>query len=96
MKTTSEYICLLGDFKRRYAAEYGIRRMGIFGSAARSEQGRDSDVDVFYEGDPLGFKSLGLEIALEKHLGVPVDVVRRHSRLNPRFLERIMNEIIYV
>jgi predicted nucleotidyltransferase len=46
MKTTNEYIHLLRDYKRNHAAEYGIERMGIFGSVARGEQRKDSDVDV--------------------------------------------------
>jgi predicted nucleotidyltransferase len=96
MQTTNDYIRLLSDFKRAHAAEYGITRMGVFGSVARGEHKADSDVDVYYEGNPLGLKSFGLEIALEKLLGVPVDVVRNHRNLNPRFLNHILKEVVYV
>ncbi|MDR2814927.1 MAG: nucleotidyltransferase family protein [Prevotellaceae bacterium] len=97
MKTTNEYFHLLRDYKRNHAAEYGIERMGIFGSVARSEQKEDSDIDIYYEGPSMGLKSLvRLPRELEAVLGVPVDVVRRHSNLQPHFVERIMKEIIYV
>lgn len=96
MQTTQYYIRLLQDFKRAHAAEYGITRMGIFGSVARGEQKEDSDVDVYYEGPSLGLKSIGLEIALEKFLDVPVDVIRKHNNIRPNFLQRIMKEMIYV
>ena len=35
MKTTQEIIRLLKDFKAAHAGQYGILRMGIFGSVAR-------------------------------------------------------------
>jgi predicted nucleotidyltransferase len=47
MKTTNDYIQLLRDYKREHAAEYGIERLGIFGSVARGEQTDDSDVDIY-------------------------------------------------
>jgi predicted nucleotidyltransferase len=97
MKTTNEYIRLLRDYKREHAAEYGIERMGIFGSVARGEQEEDSDIDIYYEGPSMGLKSLvRLPRELEDVLGVPVDVIRRHSNLHPAFLHRIEKEIIYV
>jgi predicted nucleotidyltransferase len=97
MKTTNEYICLLRDYKRKHAVEYGIARMGVFGSVARGEQKEDSDIDIYYEGPSMGLKSLvRLPRELEDVLGVPVDVIRRHDNLRPHFVERIMKDIIYV
>jgi predicted nucleotidyltransferase len=97
MKTTNEYILLLRDYKRKHAAEYGIERIGIFGSVARNEQKEDSDIDIYYEGPSMGLKSLvRLPRELEDVLGVPVDIIRRHNNLQPHFVERIMKDIIYV
>ncbi|MDR3187794.1 MAG: nucleotidyltransferase domain-containing protein [Prevotellaceae bacterium] len=97
MKTTNEYLRLLRDYKREHAAEYGIERMGIFGSVARGEQMGDSDIDIYYEGPSMGLKSLvRLPRELEAFLGAPVDVTRRHNNLQPHFVERIMKDIIYV
>ncbi|MDR3261625.1 MAG: nucleotidyltransferase family protein [Tannerella sp.] len=96
MRTTDEYINILRDYKQKYASKYGIERMGIFGSVARGEQTEDSDVDIYYEGAEKGLKSLGMIIDLEELLDVRVDLVRKHNNLKPRFVERIMKEIIYV
>lgn len=35
MKTTTEYLHLLKQYMQRHAAQYGITRMGIFGSVVR-------------------------------------------------------------
>ena len=97
MKTTYEYIHLLRQFKQEHAAEYGIVRIGIFGSVARGEQIEGSDIDIFYEGTSMGLKSLvGLPMALENFLQIPVDVVRKHKNLRPNFVQTIEKDIIYV
>lgn len=95
--TTEKCIELLRKFKILRGSEYGIERMGIFGSVARGEQTENSDVDIFYEGPSMGLKSLvQLPMELEKLLGLPVDVVRKHANIKPRLLQRIEKEIIYV
>jgi predicted nucleotidyltransferase len=96
MKTTDEYLDILSQYKQNHASEYGIERMGIFGSVARGEQTDNSDVDVYYEGAEKGLKSLGIILDLEELFGVKVDVVRKHNNLKTRFVERIMKDIIYV
>ncbi|MDR3261430.1 MAG: nucleotidyltransferase domain-containing protein [Tannerella sp.] len=97
MATTDEYIRLLGEFKRRHAAEYGIERMGIFGSVARGEQTEDSDVDIYIESDTISlFRMGGLLNDLEALLGTSVDIVRRHKYLRSTFVQRIMKDIVYV
>jgi predicted nucleotidyltransferase len=97
MKTTDEYITLLRGFKESHAGDYGISRMGIFGSVARGEQTEASDVDICIESPSMGLLSLsGIYLKLEKLLEAPVDVVRMHKNMNPRLRQRIKNEIVYV
>jgi len=96
MQTKDEYLRQLRQFKQLYSSEYGIECIGIFGSVARGEQTENGDIDIYYEGKSLGLKSLvEFPTQLEKFLGVPVDVVRRHSNLRPSFVKRIMRDIIY-
>ncbi len=96
MMTTDECLQKLKQFKLQYADEYGIERIGIFGSFARGEQKDNSDIDIYYEGKSLGLKSLvSFPAELERMFGMPVDVVRKHNNLRPSFLKRIMNEIVY-
>jgi len=97
METTNYYLQKLQQFKQLYSSEYGIERIGIFGSVARGEQSEKSDLDIYYEGKSLGLKSLvDFPARLEDYLGVPVDVVRKHSNLRPTFVKRIMKDIVYV
>lgn len=96
MMTTDEYLQRLKQFKMQYAEEYGIERIGIFGSVARGEHAEGSDIDIYYEGKSLGLKSLvRLPADLEKILGVTVDVVRKHKNLSSSFMKRVKDEIIY-
>ena len=95
--TKEQYIPVLRKFVAEHGAEYGIVRIGIFGSVARGEQNEMSDIDIYYEGAALGLKSLaGLPQALSEYLGTHVDVVREHDGLNSSFRNRIMREVIYV
>jgi predicted nucleotidyltransferase len=97
MLTKNDYMLKLQQFKQQYSSEYGIECIGIFGSVARGEQKSNSDIDIYYEGKSLGLKSLvEFPMQLEKFLGVPVDVVRKHSNMRPSFVKRIMKDIIYV
>ena len=96
MKSRDEYLQQLRQFKQQYSLEYGIECIGIFGSVARGEQSENSDIDIYYEGKSLGLKSLvEFPMLLEKFLGTPVDVVRKHDNLRPSFEKRIMQDIIY-
>jgi len=98
MKIQDKDECLnkLRQFKQLYSSQYGIERIGIFGSVARGEQTENSDIDIYYEGKSLGLKSLvEFPMRLEMFLGAPVDVVRKHSNLRPSFVEHIMRDIIY-
>ncbi len=97
MKTTSTYLKLLHDFKIQHASEYGILRMGVFGSVARGEQIGSSDVDICIEAPPLSlFELSGLYLQLEELLGTHVDIVRMRDTMNPQFKQRIEKEVVYV
>jgi predicted nucleotidyltransferase len=97
MKTTNEYIRLLRDYKRTHAAEYGIERMGIFGSVARGEQKKDSDIDVYYEGPAMSLSgNVRLLEDLERLFGTHVDVIRKHKYLKSGFVNQLEKDLIYV
>lgn len=61
----------------RIASRYGARDVRVFGSVARGEAGRESDVDFLVELE-AGRSLLdlgGLQMELEELLGCKVDVV---------------------
>ena len=61
----------------RLCKEHGVRRLRIFGSAARGEERPDSDVDLIVEFDrPTGFiELLRFERLLSDFFARPVDLV---------------------
>lgn len=97
MATREEYIRLLRKFYAEYGAEYGISRIGIFGSVARGQQTEDSDVDILIEAPKLDLLALiGIKRQLEEMLGSPVDIVRKTEYMPSRFRTRVEKEVIYV
>ena len=97
MKTTGEYLQLLKAYKQAKAMQYGISRIGIFGSVARGEHREGSDVDVCFEGVPQGFFAIGgIKVDLEQLFGCSVDVVRLRDKMDTFFKEQIMKDVIYV
>ena len=97
MKTTSEYLQLLKQFKDTQAMKYGIQKIGLFGSVARGEHQEGSDVDVCFEGNAMGLFALArLKGELEALLGVSVDLLRMRKQLDGSVLkESVMRDIIY-
>ena len=97
MKSTSEYLQLLKQFKDSKAMQYGIRKIGLFGSVARGEHKEGSDVDVCFEGMPIGlFKMAHLKGELESLFGTTVDLLRMRKQLDGSVLkESVMRDIIY-
>ncbi|HEX7052493.1 MAG TPA: nucleotidyltransferase family protein [Burkholderiales bacterium] len=59
------------------AARFGVRRLAVFGSAARDELTESSDVDVLveFEGPATFAAYMDLKFYLEDLLGRPVDLV---------------------
>jgi uncharacterized protein len=67
---------IIGDNRARLASEYGLKRVGIFGSYARNAAKKDSDIDLIVELDrPLGLKFIELAEDLERLLGRRVDLL---------------------
>ncbi|MEK6856355.1 MAG: nucleotidyltransferase family protein [Nanoarchaeota archaeon] len=76
--------------------KYGIIKAGIFGSYARGEQNKNSDVDILVElSKPLGFEFAGLQDKLSKILKKKVDLVT-YNGLSPYIKETILNDEIKI
>jgi predicted nucleotidyltransferase len=80
--------------------QYGIRRIGIFGSVAMDTAGQDSDIDIVVEFDrPIGLKFIEFIEYMEKLLGKKVDVLTKDGIKNIRVKNvstEIEKNIIYV
>jgi predicted nucleotidyltransferase len=77
---------------------FGVRRLGLFGSFARQQQGKDSDVDILVEFEPVlktfdNFMHLAffLEDLFKRH----VELVTTDA-LSPYLGPHILKEVEYV
>ena len=97
MKTRNEYLEVLRLYKQRMAEQYGIVRLGIFGSVSRNEQKEDSDLDVCVEmKEPDGFILLNIKYELEELLHCKIDIVRLRDNMNALLKRNIERDGIYV
>lgn len=92
---------ILGDLRSALPSlreRYGVQRLALFGSFARGEPTRRSDLDVLVEFDDLPLTLLQF-IALEGDpsdlLGLKVDLVERQA-LKPPIGRRVREELIPV
>ena len=77
--------------------QYGVTKIGIFGSFARNEIREDSDVDVIIEmNEPDLFYMVHIKEELEDKFKMPVDVIRYRAIMNKYLKARIDREAVYV
>ena len=76
---------------------HGVKSLGVFGSYARGESKRRSDLDLLVEFDrvPTMFEFVRLERHLSQVLGVKVDLVMK-TALKPEIGKRILSEVVPV
>lgn len=76
--------------------KYGIKKAGIFGSFARGEQKKSSDIDLLVEpAKGMGFNFYGMNIELEDELGRKVDLVT-YKFISPYIKKNILKEEIRI
>jgi predicted nucleotidyltransferase len=87
----------LKRFKALKGREYRIKRIGLFGSAARDRMGAQSDIDVVVELDRQDlFALIGIKQDLEEQLQRQVDVISYREGMNRFLKDRIEKEAVYV
>ncbi len=94
---------IIKKIKQQYPhliSEYGIKRIGLFGSYARNAQTDDSDIDIIAEFDkPIGLKFVEFTEYLENFLGKKTDVLTPDGVKGitvKRVAEDIQKSVIYV
>jgi hypothetical protein len=73
--------------------EYGVKKIGLFGSCVRDEMDKDSDIDILVdiEADISLLDFVGLKQKIEETLGRKVDLVE-YDTLKPLLREKILKE----
>lgn len=95
--TYKYYARIIRNPKAELAEKYKVKEIGIFGSYARAEQRRNSDVDMLvdFEEIPGLYEFIGLGRHLEALLKKKVDLVRKPA-IRPELKENILSEVIYL
>lgn len=90
---------VLEELKRRIIGilkKNSIKKAAVFGSYARGEQRKDSDVDLLVKlGKPMGFSFFKLNAELEKILGKKVHLVT-YNYLSPHIKDRVLAEEVKI
>lgn len=73
-----------------------VKRAGIFGSYARGEQKKNSDIDILIEPPKnMGFGFAGIEIELEKALKKEVDLLS-YGGISPYMRNKILSQEVRI
>lgn len=92
-----EVIEILSENKLHYIDQFGINRIGLFGSVARDENNSESDIDIVIEMKNPSLHSLvSLKEQLEMLFNSSVDLVRYRNNMNIFLKNRIDREAIFV
>ena len=96
MKSIETINEILNKYKSDLADKYNVKEIGIFGSYARGEQRKTSDLDVLVEfSEPIGWEFVDLKEFLESILGMKVDLVTIGA-LKPQLKDNILQEVVYI
>jgi hypothetical protein len=92
----SKMVSLIAAMRQELAECYTVKRIGVFGSCARGEEGPESDVDIIVELEAPTFDNyMDLKFRLEETLRRPVDLVMLDT-VKPRLRPIIEQEAVYV
>lgn len=98
--TQEQALELLRENLSFLATEFGVKRIGLFGSYAKGTFTEHSDVDVIVEFErPIGFKFIELTEYLERLFGRKVDVLTPAGLEGirvPQVAQNISESIVYV
>ncbi|MDW3210016.1 MAG: nucleotidyltransferase family protein [Reichenbachiella sp.] len=96
MKSLAEIKQSLGSQMTALSAKYPIKSLAIFGSYARNEQTKESDLDLCVEfNDKIGSQFIDLADEIEEFIGFKVDLVSKNG-IKDRYFQSIKDELIYV
>jgi predicted nucleotidyltransferase len=73
-----------------------VKKAGIFGSYARGEEKKDSDIDILIEPPKgIGFGFAGIQLELEDKLKKKIDLIT-YKYISPYLKDRILKEEIRI
>ena len=95
MFTQEDIMGLLNQEAQALKQKFSVRSIGLFGSLARNEGDRESDVDILVDFvEPTFDHYMDLKFYLERLFGREVDLVTADT-VKPRLKQFIEREVIY-
>jgi predicted nucleotidyltransferase len=96
MKSLAEIKSILSLNKDYLSRKYNIKQLAIFGSYSRSEETKNSDLDIMVDfNKPIGIEFIDIANELKKILNIKVDLVSKKG-IKPQCFSGIQNEMIIV
>ena len=88
---------LLSQCKPALATRFGVMGLALFGSTARDDARKDSDIDVLvtFDGPATSARYFGVQFYLEDLFGAPIDLVTDKG-LRPELRPFIEKEAVHV
>ena len=94
--TKKDILIYLKNHKNKFAKKYGVEAIALFGSYARDEATKDSDIDIVIAMPPKYSNVFNLKEELENDFKRKVDLIRLREKMNKFLKNRIDKEAIYV
>jgi uncharacterized protein len=95
MRTKKEIDKILKKNKPMLKKKFNVEKIGIFGSYARGEETKQSDIDILVTfSSPIGWEFIDLKEYLESILGQKVDLVTIKA-LKTQLKKSILKEVEY-
>ncbi len=77
-------------------SDFGVNRIGLFGSYATRQETEESDLDFLVElQPPIANHYFKLLSFLEQKFDKKIDLVRRGKHLSDGFIKHVESEIVY-
>jgi predicted nucleotidyltransferase len=97
MTQQKEVMARLRSLKRELATRYDVLEIGIFGSVARGENDKDSDLDLYVEFGPNAdlITYIGLWQFLEDTFGTKLDLISKGG-LRSDMRDAVFQDLVYV
>jgi predicted nucleotidyltransferase len=97
MKSLKEIKTFLKKQEPVIRLRYNVKKIGIFGSYARGEEKKTSDIDILVEFEkPISLlKLVNLENFLSESMGIKADVVPRED-IRQEMKENILRDVVFI
>jgi len=99
MVTKHKILTFLKAHKDELFTDYNLTKIGLFGSFAKNESSKESDIDLMIEFQPntpnLYEKKSAIKNRIKKEFGRKVDLCRE-KYIKPYFKTHILQSAIYV